>query len=590
MVDQGYNSINDFGISLTGDPWTFVREAITAGAPVIEMCFFGTGKGSINNPGSVTPETIGYKKRQDIKYLAKVNGVRLTTHASANAMGLSGLGQDGFSQQRAMQNMTEVKRAINFAADTAEGGPIVVHTGEFPRAISEYEGFEAYAGEKDKALVQLVDKDSGRIIAGFPKDLEIPVLDTMYQNGKEVIDPATGFPIPKMDGGKYAYKKLKYSEFENSFEGGLEEAAKEFFRYYKSKSLQQASSEEKRWQGQAGDAKKQLDYVHRILKSVDDQAKVNPQMANYNAMKYAEEMRVAPRQGSPEYKDFLKNPRQFLQKGVDDIVSQHSYLSDASESYGKQRFEIETEMDGVRTINEYAIKKSAENIAELGIHAYEVAKEKGLERDLFVSPENIFTEHYGGHPQELKSLVEKSRYEMAKKLEGKGLEKDEAYTLAKKHIKATFDVGHANMWRQHYKGTDAEFEEWMLGQTKDLIDNDIVGHVHISDNFGYNDEHLTSGDGNAPIKKFVEQVKSSGKDIEMIIEPGAQGTGETVYSAMTETWDNQGARTYGGNVSTTWTDVEGSYFASTNNPGMMGGPYHPIQDKEELWWTGTPIE
>ncbi len=30
----------------------------------------------------------------------------------------------------------EIKRAVDFAADVASGGPIVVHSGEFPQPIS----------------------------------------------------------------------------------------------------------------------------------------------------------------------------------------------------------------------------------------------------------------------------------------------------------------------------------------------------------------------------------------------------------------------------------------------------------------------
>ena len=116
-----------------GDPWTSIKTAVTAGASHVELGFMGMQKGSLSSPTSVTPEIIGKTKREDIRQFAKINNVTLSTHASANVMGFAGLREDRFDDNAAAQAVYEVKRAIDFAADTAEGGAVVVHTGEFPR-------------------------------------------------------------------------------------------------------------------------------------------------------------------------------------------------------------------------------------------------------------------------------------------------------------------------------------------------------------------------------------------------------------------------------------------------------------------------
>ena len=64
----------------------------------------------------------------------------------------------------------------------------------------------------------------------------------------------------------------------------------------------------------------------------------------------------------------------------------------------------------------------------------------------------------------------------------------------------------------------------------------IIGHVHIADNFGYYDEHLTPGEGNVPVEEFMKEVVKAGLKDKMVIEPGAQGEGESIYGSMFGAW------------------------------------------------------
>ena len=112
-----------------------LQSKIRMGAGNIEIQFPGAGRGSRQAP---TPEMFGREQREAIKEMAKVSEVKLTTHATWQIMGLSGADQQGnFSKEQRKMAIDEIKRAIEFARDTALGGSVVVHTGEFARPISE---------------------------------------------------------------------------------------------------------------------------------------------------------------------------------------------------------------------------------------------------------------------------------------------------------------------------------------------------------------------------------------------------------------------------------------------------------------------
>jgi hypothetical protein len=135
----------------------------------------------------------------------------------------------------------------------------------------------------------------------------------------------------------------------------------------------------------------------------------------------------------------------------------------------------------------------------------------------------------------------------------------------------------------------------VLEKSKDLVKNKIVGHVHLSDNYGYHDEHLTIGDGNAPIKKFLEIMKKAGID-DYIVEGGSFNP----LTALPRSWNFLGSPVYSvfkpGIAEQTWGDslVGGfhqSYFGRTEMPRYIIGEYAPSEDyKGAPFYTGTPLE
>src|SRR3989344_3875116 len=165
---------SEIGISHgIGDVGEGLKVNVFRGAKTVELGFMGVGKGSRASPTGYNPETFSKEEREDIRALARINEVEVSTHATPNVF-LSGFGEGGFRKEAQEQGIHEIKRAIDFAADATDGGPVVFHIAEFQRPIFSVEGdkFKFYPGEEKKAPIYIVDKRNGSLSA-LPRDATI---------------------------------------------------------------------------------------------------------------------------------------------------------------------------------------------------------------------------------------------------------------------------------------------------------------------------------------------------------------------------------------------------------------------------------
>ncbi|MBS3072496.1 hypothetical protein J4477_01520 [Candidatus Pacearchaeota archaeon] len=152
-----------------------------------------------------------------------------------------------------------------------------------------------------------------------------------------------------------------------------------------------------------------------------------------------------------------------------------------------------------KPVEEFAMEKSAETFANVALHSYNKYHDKAP----IVSIENLYTGMAFSKPEEFKKLVHTARDKFVEKAVKSGMNESEARRAAEQVIGVTWDVGHLNMLRkQGFK------EEDLIEATK-LLGKDIK-HVHLTDNFGYNDSHLAPGMGNVPIKKHLEALEKAG--------------------------------------------------------------------------------
>ncbi len=168
------------------------------------------------------------------------------------------------------------------------------------------------------------------------------------------------------------------------------------------------------------------------------------------------------------------------------------------------------------------------------------------------------------------------------------ISKEDAMEVAKTHIKGTLDIGHLNNFREHFRNdkgqfNEKDFQKWMLSQTERLVKGGYVGHVHLSDNFGFDDEHLTPGQGNVPMKEFLAQMEKLGMK-DMIVEPGSFNP----TSAMLDTLSYVNSPVYGVSRQMRFKNMREQHFGY-NAPGFfIAGAYAPSNDWKP--WTDIPLE
>ena len=654
--------IDEFGT--TTNPFEHQTQALKArifhGANRVEFAFFGQGKG---RKEQATPETFGKRERRDMRELAEFNKVETTTHATVGVQGLSGLNmqQGAFSDDQRKQAIDEIKRAVHFAAEATTGGAIVFHTGEAPRYMHgrKWNGedsaeFEMYPEEHERKVTYLADPVTKKLV-GQISEIDLIAApefkrekngDIMYlkdENGEYVVDEQLSkvdrmhkgrIPLYETDEkGNIKTNLMKFKEFKeqridewkkkHNREPTEEEIAKDFF--YQQRfvdvmySLYFGINNEDQYE-------KSLQAREELIKAkkfYEDLKKSMPE-EEWEAMEKPKEVlrdsQLARQFGLvPPPKDV--DPIKWIEQQLNENARNISYFKELA-LHGRRTATEQLDMVArSKLADRFAVDQSAVSMGELGAYTWQMNEKAKkdyaegktpfkLKNDLYLAPENLFPEMFGSHPDELRELVEKGRAAMVKELTSKyGVKEKEAEKLSKKHIKATFDIGHANIWRKYFKSKEGEsleerdkrFNKWLLKKSKELVDDGIVGHIHISDNFGFHDEHLAAGDGNAPIKDFVEQAKKSGM-AEFIVESGS-------FNAMTslpDTWMHFDSPVYGIHVPgfthdkwtdpssagrAGWNDVYRKYFGRTEGPRYLVGDTAPSEEfRGAPFYTGIGLE
>ncbi len=610
-------------IGISAPPMQNQLEALNArirqGASRVELGFTGRGKGSMGQ-SSTTPEMYGMEERRDIRELAEFNKVVLSTHATTQVGNLSGLTEGGFNEMAREMALNEIKRAIDFAADVTHGGAVVVHTGEFQRPIFDSYGPDFMMnpaesdvshpahpeGERKKAVFNIVDRRTGQIIP-IRTDQPIPLpVWKKDEKGNYLVDEY-GEKIPETEADPNNPGTVRYKMATREWTYFVEETQKynklnpekqrspeiQYFIEQNDMQRLQFKSLSKFYGGieQVEEAKKNLEKVNKAIKFYEELEKVTPPEEQWKLK--------LPGYAPPGLQGLVpaddpRLPTQVLKDQKIHFEGMLQRMIYSELSYTQQAREIEERQKYMSSIKDYAIQKSADTIARAALFAMQKSEQMRTKEPLYVAPENIFPETYGSHPEELKNLILESRKTMSQQLNKMyGYDPKHAEELAERHIKATFDIGHAYTWRKYFVGdpkasfaeNENKFKHWLLNQVEQLTKQGIIGHVHVSDNFGFEDEHVDPGMGRAPIKEFIEKIKKGGiKNV--TVEPAHQD-----YRAMLGGWRHFGSSIYGmaRPGGDTWADVWRGYFGQTAPPYFLYGEAAPDQENWVLW-TGTRME
>ncbi len=664
-----------------------IYSKIRMGAGNIEIQFPGYRSGSRN---AQTPEMFGEDQRQAIRELSMANEVKFTTHASFQLMGMMGRDERGnFSLAGATQDMHELKRAIDFQGDLG-GGSVVIHSGEFERPITDmYLDDEtarlnlardssgrlmfrqAHTQEVDAHFELMDDRTSGKIetvqknrLVAHPiwnrskegrhgtdqdgNSVYINKDDYIDYEGRRIIDPydARRGRVPEFDRDKKEFKvQLK------SFEAFAREA-EEYNKYFEKLKGRKPDYYEKRYpeeayvkatlESQEGIARGwSLQYSSnslgalKALKKLEDAERYYTDLKNKIPVDEQWKLLREDRELFQQTQGFagpeMVDPLTMIQKAKFDVQRRLEFDRSTSASQEQQAQDTHETAQHIITPIKRLEKEGVRMYAEAAIHALQ--KTKDPNNPVVVAIEHIFPERFGGHPEELKWIIKKSRERMVEflikpeieygasmapeeltknKLKPGGLmqpnpyymgiSKEEATKLAERHIKATIDTGHINLWRKYWQDdprktkeqNDESFNKWAVKSIESLAKDKMVGNIHLADNYGYHDDHLAPGQGNSPVREIISTIKKYGYDKAVTVEPGADASTDlSDFHGLMKTWKFFGSQVYGmgfrgSGVPQTWGDVQYSFFGQNKPPYYVFGGYAPSND----WtlWSGVGLE
>ena len=618
-----------------------VKAAIYKGAKSVELSI------STRAPGT-GPDSYTKDKLREIRDMARANQVELVSvhvpvEKVGNLSGFAGINQ-GFVEETRFMQLNEVKKAIKFAAETTNGGAIVVHTGEFQRVMSDqpwaqtkYGEFRAYEEEPFRSISYLVDERTGRVVADAKKTQVVyePVYITAKEQGligqrdaksghifkeddwvdinNKWINPRDQDQlfnrVPKWNAEKTRFdtQRLTWKDFGKKAEKWNREYALEIAQdpgkkmtpeemYYRTvaetNELQQRGSS-LFYAQYYEEYKRERDKLRDALKFYEDLERRVPEGERWKLMK----QKHGDRWGLTMPDNVM--PSKWIKEVLKDVDDRMRHTHEASSSADARADQVREDMHNIVSVEKYAKKQSIKSYTEAVLYAIDVTQEHKLKNPLFLAPENILPEMgYGSHPDELIELVQLTRKSVAERLmKERGMSSQRAEEMAKRHVMATLDTEHLGIWRKHFQRLSAETEEhftkrfngWYMEQVAKMQDKGIIGHLHIADGFGYENANLPAGQGIMPVVDAVKYLMKKGYSGPFLSE----GYGDT-ERMLRDTWKAFGSPIYSfvGPVSpgsgTRWSDVQHSYFGHTNPPNYVFGAYSPSND----WtlWTQSPLE
>ena len=150
-------------------------------------------------------------------------------------------------------------------------------------------------------------------------------------------------------------------------------------------------------------------------------------------------------------------------------------------------------------VEEYALGKASQTFGKLAFDSYKEFKDKAP----IISVENFQPNMAFSRADSLRSLIKESRKVFVDKAVKDGMSREKAEKEAAKMIGVTWDVAHINLLRKY-----GYTEKQIIEETQKIAP--YVKHVHMVDNFGFNDSHLPVGMGNVPIKEMMQELKEAG--------------------------------------------------------------------------------
>ena len=571
--------------------------------------------------GTIDPkqfETIPKQHFEEMRRVAKLTGAEPSIHAPL--IDLSGFSQQGWDESHRVAAEKQAVSIMERAHQLNPDGniPVNFHTSQAPAFF-----WQKNLKEGEKLAMGIVDQDTGQI-----NMLKYEEKTRFGEPEKEIWTPEKS--LENLNRTKWEQDKLQLMEFQKRIDElsdrkmRFEQANKHLELGAKHEVLnQQEQAEYMRNMGEIQGIQNHISQLHSHMHSGFD--------ALYHKFdKFSDEKLRKTR----EYQEFVHHVYPNMKQKFDfyqgEINKKHSELikmqvearhipREEQAKYGELFQQKSSELHNLRgqqtnelvkdlvhlpapeifkSIDEFALEKASRTVSNVMFEAF---KKFGAKTPTMVL-ENFAPELPLSRAENLKEAVEKSRKEFAERLvKERGFDTFKAEETAKKLIGATWDLGHINLLR---KGgfTEKEIEE----ETRRIAKAGIVKHVHVADNFGFEDSHLPPGMGTIDNKKLLEELEKGGFKGKAIMEAGAfakefeasptpyvlQGAGVSLYSdrmAPYWKWQEVHGAYYGGMgpiLPAQHFDLYGAGFSMAALPMELGGQIPGKQNR----FAGTPME
>lgn len=595
--------------------------------------------------------SIGKDQRQAIKELIKASeidfqGLEMPVSNMSNMSGFDPQ-RDTFSEQKRQNDLRSVKDAILFTAEIGAGGGVDIWSQEFQRNISgNIDGFQDFEGydENVHAIKTLVDERTGQSIkfataslggANTP-EITVPVWKTAKKNGVgpngvpynkgEYLDAVGNKLVADSNNSEFIINRVpewideekkfqtktmnweqfkEYAEERNRIEG--KDLAPEvwYHRIQLENQYAQQRGQSLYYSRQYEEQLRELQKLQESLQTYQklEEGKNEDELAKLNLLVPAGGSSLT----SPEY----KRRSVVIQDQINNLKQGLHHVHEASALADAQANAIWGNIEHVKTVDEFAKKKTFDSYAQMGIFAMEQTKSHDVARPIHVGPELGWPQSYGGHTDEFIEIIEGSRQEMINKMKNDPKYRSR-YTdkqmkeLAQKHISGMLDTSHLSMWYNHFPTKDGESEEkrlkrfnkWYLEQMDKLGKAGVVGSVQIVDSATGDHRHLPVGQGIFPTIDAVKRLQKHGFDGAILSEGHEEENiepGRIQYSLWNEFGASLGTGTHhfggtglGGNAFGNIYGGIGGAAGYRAPPNYIVGAYAPSND----WklWSDVPLE
>lgn len=484
--------------------------------------------------GTIQPEVFDQIPKQhfdELRRLAKLSDAKLSVHAPITGVDIAGFSEKGaWSETERKQTEEQVKSFMERAHQLDPEGniPVVVHSNAGIPAYQYEKGLE-----KNERALFAINQDSFQIqplvykeryeIGAKEKSAVTPRqwLDSInrvewdeaklkmfgYQKQKDELRDRTNLITQQNESLIYGQQKGVLTPEEQGKLAGVQKQIELLQRHQQEldseigKSLIDMNNKFRRFykkEGEDSEANQVIDNFEEMAKRYRNTQETRQQIverAHHDMEAYKDDKRRVNEVIQRANNELSKLPQPV---GVDEMLNVMAKLPSP---------------EVWKPVDEFAAEKASQTVSNVAFDAFK----KFGESAPVVCIENFMPETVLSRAESLRDMIKQSRQQFAEKLvKEQHMSEDEAKKTAAKLIGATWDLGHINMLRK-LGYTEKEIVE----ETKKLAP--FVKHLHVTDNFGFNDSHLPPGMGNVPIKQHLEELEKAGKLDEMrqIIEAGA---------------------------------------------------------------------